>query len=215
MNSRAHALVREGEKGEACLLTLLLLELNIRTPGRGITRGRGFMRSRGGLRCAAGKENGWLLFTHLKPKAEGYETEILTKLHLNHKNRMRKPQTYNLLICAGHNERWIAYTAWRYSPLLHRNHEVGEVSGRRVSKAGRKKAVSRIWKSPDADDRKTAASSAHFGIYTAKTPLVEFRRARVAGLIVQSMRELLSGARKHVHELRIGRWRPRLLTAKR
>ncbi len=112
----AHALVREGEKGKACLLTLLLLELNIWTPGRGITRGRGFMRSRGGLRSAAGKENVWLLFTHLKPKAEGHETEILTKLHSNHKNRMRKPQTYNLLICVGHSERWIAHTAWRYSP---------------------------------------------------------------------------------------------------
>ncbi len=37
---------------------LLLLELNIRTPGRGITRGRGFMRSSGGLRSTAGKENG-------------------------------------------------------------------------------------------------------------------------------------------------------------
>ncbi len=123
------------EKGEACLLTLLLLELNIRTPGRGITRGRGFMRSRGGLRSAAGKENGWLLFTHLKPKAEGYETEILTKLHLNHKNRMRKPQTYNLLICASDESR----TRHGGIALLHRNHEVGEVSGSRVSKAGRKR----------------------------------------------------------------------------
>ncbi len=65
-------------KGEACLLTLRLLELNIRTPVRGFTRGRGFTRSRGGLRNATGKENGWLLFTHLKPRAEGYETEILT-----------------------------------------------------------------------------------------------------------------------------------------
>ncbi len=96
----AHA-VREGEKGEACLLTLLLLELNIRTPVRGITRGRGFMRSRGGLRSAAGKENGWLLFTHLKPKAEGYETEILTKLHSNPKSRMRKPQIYNFTYLCG------------------------------------------------------------------------------------------------------------------
>ncbi len=138
MNSRAHALVREGEKGEACLLTLLLLELNIRNPGRGITRGRGFMRSRGGLRSAAGKENEWLLFTHLKPKAEGYETEILTKLHSNQKKRMRKPQTYNYLsvrVIASDESR----TRHGGIALLHRNHEVGEVSGRRVSKAGRKR----------------------------------------------------------------------------
>ncbi len=67
--------------------------------------------------------------------------------------------------------------------LLHQTHEVGEVSGHRVSKAGRKKAVCRIWRSPDADHRKTAASSAHFGIYTAKKPLIEFRRARLAGLV--------------------------------
>ncbi len=206
--------MREGEKGEACLLTLLLLELNIRTPGRGISRCRGFKRSRGGFRSASGKENGWLLFTHLKPKAEGYEMEILTKLHSNHKNRMRKPKHIIYLsvrVIASDESR----TRHGGIALLHRNHEVGEVSGRRVSKAGRKKAVSRIWKSPDADHRKTAASSTHFGLYTAKKPLVEFRRARAAGLVVQSMRELLSGARKHVHKLRIGRWRPRLLTAKR
>ncbi len=47
----------------------------------------------------------------------------------------------------------------------------------------KKKAVSRIWRSPDADHQKTAASSAHFGIYTAKKPLVEFQRARLAGLV--------------------------------
>ncbi len=39
VNSRERARER---KGEACLLTLHLLELNIRTPGRGITRDRGF-----------------------------------------------------------------------------------------------------------------------------------------------------------------------------
>ncbi len=47
---------RRERKGEACLLTLRLLELNIRTPGRGFTRGRGFARSRGGLRSATGKK---------------------------------------------------------------------------------------------------------------------------------------------------------------
>ncbi len=35
--------------------------------------------------------------------------------------------------------------------LLHRTHKVGEVSGRRVSKAGRKMAASRNWRSLDAD----------------------------------------------------------------
>ncbi len=130
-----------------------------------------------------GEENGWLLFTHLKPKAEGYETEILTKLHSNHKTACVNPKHIIYLsvrVIASDESR----TRHGGIALLHRNHEVGEVSGRCVSKGGKKKAVSRIWKSPDADHRKTAASSAHFGIYTAKKPLVEFRRARVAGLVV-------------------------------
>ncbi len=138
MNSHAHALVREGEKGEACLLTLLLLELNIRTQGCGITRDCGFMRSRGGLRSTAGKENGWLLFTHLKPKAEGM--------------RQRFSQNYiQITKTACVNPKHIIYLSVRVIAsdesrtrhggiaLLHRNHEVGEVSGRRVSKAGRKR----------------------------------------------------------------------------
>ncbi len=102
LNSRAH--VREGEKGEACLLTLRLLELNIRTPGCGFTQ------SRGGLRSATGK-NGWLLFTHLKLRAEGYETEILTKLHFkSHKPHRVHAKTPNIY-CEGDRGRWIARTA--------------------------------------------------------------------------------------------------------
>ncbi len=83
---RAHALGRGRErKGKACLLTLHLLELDIRTPGRGftrgcgLTRGRDLTRSRGGARCALGKNGGFPL-TILKPRAEGYETEILANL---------------------------------------------------------------------------------------------------------------------------------------
>ncbi len=43
------------------------------------------------------------------------------------------------------------------------------------------------------------------GIRAAKVPLVEFRHLRLAGLIGPIQRELLSVARKHVHELRVGR----------
>ncbi len=86
MNSTACARER---KGEACLLTLHRLELDIRTPGHGLTGG-----------CAMGK-NGWLFFEHLKPRAEGSETEILTKCTFwNPIYRlacMRKPQTFNTL----------------------------------------------------------------------------------------------------------------------
>ncbi len=114
VNSRAHALVREGEKGEACLLTLLLLELNIRTPGRGITRGRGFMRSRRGLRSAAGKKMDDSFSHTSSRKRRVMRQSFSQKLHLIHKNRMHKPQTYNLLICAGHSER--LHTVWRYRP---------------------------------------------------------------------------------------------------
>ncbi len=77
---RTHVLGRWRErKGEACLLTLHLLELDIRTPGRGFTRGRDLTMSRGGARCAPGK-NGGFPFTILKPRAEGYETEIVSNL---------------------------------------------------------------------------------------------------------------------------------------
>ncbi len=83
----------KGRKGEACLLTLHSLELNIRTPGRGLMRGRGF-------RGATGKR-GWLLLKHLKPRAEGFEMEILAKCAFrNPINRiacMWKPQTLNTL----------------------------------------------------------------------------------------------------------------------
>ncbi len=87
----AHVLGRGRErKGEACLFTLHRLELDIRTPGCGHTGGHG------GLRGATGKK-GWLIFEHLKPRAEGSETEILTKFTFwNPINRlacMRKPQT--------------------------------------------------------------------------------------------------------------------------
>ncbi len=81
-------------KGEARLLTLHRLELNIRTPGRGVTGGQG------GLRGATGK-NGWLLFKNLKPRAEGSETEIFTKFAflypVNLLACMRKPLTFYTL----------------------------------------------------------------------------------------------------------------------
>ncbi len=71
----AHALGRGRErKGEACLLTLHLLELDIRTPGCGLTRGRDLTRGRGGARCATGKNGGFPL-TILKPRVEGYQAE--------------------------------------------------------------------------------------------------------------------------------------------
>ncbi len=98
--------------------------------------------------------------------------------------------------------------------LLHRTHKVGEVSGRRVSKVGRKRLF------PGSGDllmqitEKRQLLPLRLGICTAKKPLVEFRRARLARLVGPIQRELLSGVRKHVHERRIGRWRPCLLTAK-
>ncbi len=87
-------------KGEACLLTPHHLELDIRTPARGFTRGRDLTRSRGGARCAPGK-NGEFPFTILKPRAEGYETEIVANLAfwgpINRVTCMRKPQALNAL----------------------------------------------------------------------------------------------------------------------
>ncbi len=79
---------------------------------------------RRGLRGAMG-ENGWLFFEHLKPRAEGSETEILTKCTFwNPINRlacMRKPQTINTLTVRviGINR---AHGGWqrRYSMALHR-----------------------------------------------------------------------------------------------
>ncbi len=40
---------------------------------------------------------------------------------------------------------------------------------------------------------------------TAEEPLIEFRSSGPAGLIGPIQRELLGGARKHVHKLRVGR----------
>ncbi len=78
-------------KGEACLLTLHLLELDIRTPARGSTRG---------ARCIPGK-NGGFPFIILKPRAEGYETEIVANFAfwgpINRFTCMRKPQALNAL----------------------------------------------------------------------------------------------------------------------
>ncbi len=51
-------------------------------------------------------------------------------------------------------------------------------------------------------------------IRATKEPLVEFGRLRLAGLIKPIYRWLLSGARKHIHKLRVGRGRPRLLAAR-
>ncbi len=97
------------------------------------------MRCRGGLRSAAGKENGWLLFTHLKPKAEGYETMRFSQNHIQiPKTACVNPKHIILLICgviASDGSR----TRHGGIALLHRTHEVGEVSSRRVSKAGRKR----------------------------------------------------------------------------
>ncbi len=43
------------------------------------------------------------------------------------------------------------------------------------------------------------------GIWAAKEPLIEFQSLRLVGLVGLVQRKLLSGARKHVHELRVGR----------
>ncbi len=49
-----------------------------------------------------GGERKWMTPFHTpQAEAEGYETEILTKLHSNPKNRMRKPQTYNCTYLCG------------------------------------------------------------------------------------------------------------------
>ncbi len=121
----AHALGRGRErKGEACLLTLHLLELDIQTPGhglmrgRGLTRGRDLTRDRGGARCATGKNGGFPLAI-LKPRAEGYETEILANLAfrglVNRIMCMRKPQALNALTV------WVfASDETRNSMALHR-----------------------------------------------------------------------------------------------
>ncbi len=69
-------------------------------PARALTRGRDLTRGRGGARCATGKKGGFPL-TILKPRAEGYETEILGNLAfrgpVNHVTCMRKPQALNAL----------------------------------------------------------------------------------------------------------------------
>ncbi len=83
--------------------------------------------------------------------------------------------------------------------LLHRTHKVGEVSGRHVSKAGGK------WLLPGTGDllmqiaEKWQLPPFRSGIWAAKEPLVEFRRLRIMGLVGPIQRELLSGARKHIH----------------
>ncbi len=89
--------------------------------------------------------------------------------------------------------------------LLHRTHEVGEVSGRRVSKAGRKRLF------PGSGDLLMQISEKQQlpPLILEFTPLrncsssFEERDSRGSSGPIQ--RELLSGARKHVHELRIGR----------
>ncbi len=99
--------------------------------------------------------------------------------------------------------------------LLHRTHEVGEVSGRHISKAGGK------WLLPGSGDllmqitEKLEIPPFRLGICNAEEPLIEFRSSGLAGVIGPIQRELLGGARKHVHKLREGRWRPRLLPARR
>ncbi len=91
--------------------------------------------------------------------------------------------------------------------LLHRTHKVGEVSGCRVSKAGGKRLF------PGSGDilmqitEKWQLPPFRLGIWVAKEPLVEFWSPRLAGLVRPIQRELLSGARKHVHKLKVGRWR--------
>ncbi len=68
--------------------------------GRCLTRGRDLTRSRGGARCAPGN-NGGFPFIILKPRAEGYETEIVANFAfrgpINHFTCMRKPQALNAL----------------------------------------------------------------------------------------------------------------------
>ncbi len=88
--------------------------------------------------------------------------------------------------------------------LLHSTHKVGEVSGHRVSKAGGKRLF------PGSGDllmqitEKRQLPPFRLGIWAAKEPLIEFRSPRLAGLVGPIQRELLSGARKHIHKLRVG-----------
>ncbi len=76
--------------------------------------------------------------------------------------------------------------------LLHRTHKVGEVSGRRVSKAGGKRLF------PGSGDllmqitKKGQLPPFRLGIWAAKEPLIEFRSPRLAGLVGPIQRELLS-----------------------
>ncbi len=113
-------------KGEACLLTLHLLELDIRTPARGSTRGRGLTRDRDltrrrvGARCVPGKFRGFT-FIILKPRAEGYETEIVTNFAvrgpINRLTCMRKTQTQNTLtvwVFASDETRALWHTAAKF-----------------------------------------------------------------------------------------------------
>ncbi len=99
LSAPPHSSQRE-RKGEACLLTLHLLELDIRTPARGSTRGRDLTRRRRGARCAPGKFGGFT-FIILKLRAEGYETEIVANFAvrgpINRLTCMRKTQAQNTL----------------------------------------------------------------------------------------------------------------------
>ncbi len=78
--------------------------------------------------------------------------------------------------------------------LLHRTHEVGEVSGPHVSKAGGK------WVLPGSGDlsiqiaEKWQLPPFRLGMCTAEEPLAEFRSSGLAGLIGPIQRELLGGA---------------------
>ncbi len=89
--------------------------------------------------------------------------------------------------------------------LLHRTHKVGEVSRCHVNKAGGKQLFPGFGDLLMQITEKRQLPPFRSGIWAAKEPLVEFRRLRLAGLIGPIQRELLSGARKHVHELWVGR----------
>ncbi len=89
--------------------------------------------------------------------------------------------------------------------LLHRTHEVGEVSGRRVSKAGRKRLfpVSGDLLMQITEKRQLPPPILEFT--PLRNRLSSFEERDLRGSSGPIQRELLSGARKHVHELRIGR----------
>ncbi len=112
-------------KGEACLLTLHLLELDIRTPACGSTRGRDLTRSRGGASCEPGK-NGGFPFIILKPRAEGYETEIVANFAfwgpINRFTCMRNPKHLMHLLCGSSRAMKRVHGGWqrRNSMALHR-----------------------------------------------------------------------------------------------